>query len=86
MEKLNSTLNAVKSLRSSVRHCFEQLGDGTTAEQSEESRTKFLVEFQENYSNINQQLRYVLWRTIGSSKRFSSIMFNVFMFSLMQRS
>ncbi|XP_073816317.1 mediator complex subunit 27 [Musca autumnalis] len=60
MEKLNATLNAVKSLRSSVRQCFEQLADGTAAtEQSEDSRTKFLVEFQENYSHINQQLREV---------------------------
>lgn len=64
MEKLNATLNAVKALRSSVRQCFEQLADGTAkqadgtgGEQSEESRNKFLVEFQENYGNINQQLR-----------------------------
>lgn len=57
MEKLNATLNAVKSLRSSVRQCFEQLADGTAAEQTEDNRTKFLVEFQENYSHINQQLR-----------------------------
>ncbi|XP_061392290.1 mediator of RNA polymerase II transcription subunit 27 [Musca vetustissima] len=59
MEKLNTTLNAVKSLRSSVRQCFEQLADGTAAEQTEDSRTKFLLEFQENYSHINQQLREV---------------------------
>lgn len=64
MEKINATLNAVKALRSSVRQCFEQLADGTTkqvdgtgVDQAEESRNKFLVEFQENYGNINQQLR-----------------------------
>lgn len=67
MEKLNATLNAVKSLRSNVRQCFEQLADGTTkqvdgtgAEQAEDSRNKFLLEFQENYGNINQQLRLVV--------------------------
>lgn len=68
MEKLNAALNSVKALRSSVRQCFEQLADGTTkqvdgtgVEQSEESRNKFLMEFQENYSNINQQLRFFLF-------------------------
>lgn len=59
MEKLNATLNSVKALRSSVRQCFEHLADGNSSEQTEDSRTKFLVEFQENYSHINLQLRFV---------------------------
>lgn len=59
MEKLNATLSAVKALRSSVGQCFEQLADGTSADSVEESRAKFLLEFQENFNNINIQLREV---------------------------
>lgn len=58
MEKLNSTLIAIKALRSSVGQCFEHLADGTTADNLEESRSKFLQEFQENFNNINSQLRF----------------------------
>jgi len=32
MDKLNSTLTAVKNLRSNVRQCFEHLADGTDGE------------------------------------------------------
>ncbi|XP_017471649.1 PREDICTED: mediator of RNA polymerase II transcription subunit 27 [Rhagoletis zephyria] len=59
MEKINSTLGAVRSLRSSVRQCFEHLADGTSAELAEDNRTKFLLKFQENFNNMNAQLREV---------------------------
>lgn len=59
MEKLNATLNSVKALRSSVRQCFEHLAEGA-------SNDKFLNEFQENFTNINIQLRYTLYYSFYS--------------------
>ncbi|KAL9893000.1 mediator complex subunit 27 isoform 1-T3 [Glossina fuscipes fuscipes] len=56
MEKLNFTLGAVRNLRSSVRQCFEKLADGSP-EQNEENNAKFLLEFQENFSDINHQIK-----------------------------
>lgn len=57
MDKLNQTLTAVKNLRSNVRQCFEHLADGTDGEGVEESRNKFVHDFQERFGAINSQLR-----------------------------
>lgn len=59
MDKLNSTLTAVRNLRSNVKQCFEHLADGTDGEGGEESRNKFVHEFQERFGAINLQLRWV---------------------------
>ncbi|XP_068157316.1 mediator of RNA polymerase II transcription subunit 27 [Drosophila tropicalis] len=59
MDKLNSTLTAVKSLRSNVRQCFEHLSDGTDGETADESRSIFVHEFQDKFGSINLQLREV---------------------------
>ncbi|XP_055852878.1 mediator of RNA polymerase II transcription subunit 27 [Episyrphus balteatus] len=59
MDKLIATLQAVKSLRSSVGHCFEHLSDGMRAEHGEDNTDKFIREFQEYFNNVNVNLREV---------------------------
>ncbi|KAH8359692.1 hypothetical protein KR093_008393 [Drosophila rubida] len=59
VDKLNLTLTAVKNLRANVRQCFEHLADGTDGEGVEESRNKFVHDFQDRFGAINSQLREV---------------------------
>lgn len=59
MEKLNSTLTAVRNLRSSVRNCFEKLSDGAGEEEPPKDVTHelFIQVFQDHFNDVNNQLR-----------------------------
>lgn len=60
MDSLNNALSAIKNLRSSVGHVFEVLANGVQAHHGDDGRdSKFLVQFQELFNNVNLNLRFV---------------------------
>ncbi|CAD7093483.1 unnamed protein product [Hermetia illucens] len=60
MDSLNNALSAIKNLRSSVGHVFEVLANGVQAHHGDDGRdSKFLVQFQELFNNVNLNLREV---------------------------
>jgi mediator of RNA polymerase II transcription subunit 27 len=60
VENLNAALKAVKALRSSVGHVFETLSHGVRADHGEENKeTKFILELQDLFGNVNVHVRLV---------------------------
>ncbi|XP_063616329.1 mediator of RNA polymerase II transcription subunit 27 [Cydia splendana] len=57
VDQLNSALNSLRTLRSSVSHVFESLSNGLRADHGEDGKDKFLLELQELLNNVNINLR-----------------------------
>lgn len=60
IEQLNTSLNSIKALRSSVRRVFESVSNGLRADHGDDGKeNKFIFELQELLTTVNNNLRDV---------------------------